>query len=321
MTSKTSSVTPPTSTTTSTATTIRYHGKDSEGQTYGIEVDFHFVKSRDANKYPQCNKNDRICFDEKYPVLNNQVKFKAGPFGVVFKNINCTHESIPNEDLRLNVHCLLNPDGEVDRSWLIKNGSTDAFDTNPGAGDNVGKNVQFTIDHAIKYGVELTDEQIALGVEKTTEKTGLFTIVTSLSYIAPPMITKGGFRGESEPTPNKRFRSTTEDDHFLKGYSLGRVGGGSEAFTKADVVDVTNIENTDFRTIVRTYVDDTTSTDIAVKYMKTREELQASATLPPFREDKDVMEKAKELIEEDEFVPVALPEPLIPMTLNELSDD
>jgi len=33
------------------------------------------------------------------------------------------------------------------------------------------------------------------------------------------------------------------------------------------------------------------------------------------------MEKAKELIEEDEFVPVALPEPLIPMTLNELSDD
>jgi hypothetical protein len=294
MTSKTSSVTPPTSTTTSTATTIRYHGKDINGQAYGIEVDFHFVKSRDAKQYSQCNKNGRICLDEKYPVHNNQVKFKAGPFAVVYTNINCTHESIPKEDLRLKVHCMLNPDGEVGRSWLMKNGSTDAFDINPGEGDNVGKSVQFTIDHAIKYGVELTDEQIALGVEKTTEKTGLFTIVTSLCYVEPPppVITKG-CRGGEEPTRSIMRSGTTRgenlrggsDDDFLKGYNLGRVGGGSEALTKVNLVDTIDIDNTDFKTVIRAYVDDTTSTDIAVKYMKTREELQASTTLPPFREN------------------------------------
>jgi hypothetical protein len=73
------------------------------------------------------------------------------------------------------------------------------------------------------------------------------------------------------------------DDDFLKGYSLGRVGGGSEAFTNVKVVDTIDIENTDFKTIVRMYVDDTTTTDIPVKYMQSREELNASSVLPPFR--------------------------------------
>jgi len=290
MTSKTSSVTPPISTTTSTATTIRYHGKDINGETYGIELDFHFGKSRDAKKYPQCNKNGRICWDEKYPVLNKQIACDAGPFAVFIENINCVHKSIPKEDLKLKVHFMLNPDGKVGRSWLIKNGSADAFDTNPGDGDNVGKNVQFTIDRALEYGADLTPDEIASGVEKTTEKTGLFTIVTSLCYVEPLPITKGLSRGGGEPTRSITRGITRggnlrggSDDDFLNGYSLGRVGGGSEALTKVNLVDTIDIENTDFKTVVRMYVDDTTTTDIAVKYMQTREELQASTTLPPFR--------------------------------------
>lgn len=294
MTSKTSSVTPPISTTTSTTSSIRYHGKDANGETYGIEADFHFVKSRDAKKYPQCDKNGRICMDEKYSVLNKQIACDAGPFAVFFENINCVHQSIPKQDLRLKVHGMLNPDGKVGRSWLMKNGSADAFDTNPGDGDDVGKNVQFTIDRALEYGANLTPDEIASGVEKTTEKTGLFTIVTSLCYVEPPLVTKGvsGFRGGGEPTRSLTRGLTrggnlrggsTEDDNFLNGYSLGRVGGGSEALTKVNLVDTIDIDNTDFNTVVRMYVDDTTTTDIAVKYMQTREELKASSILPPFR--------------------------------------
>lgn len=284
MTSKTSSVTPPISTTTSTTSTIRYHGKDANGEAYGVELDFYVVKSRDATKY-KCDKNGRICMEKKYPVLNNQVACDAGPFAVYVENINCVHKSIPKQDLRLKVHFMLNPDGKVGRSWLMQNGSAGAFDTNPGDGDDAGKNVQFTIDRAIEYGVELTDEQKALGVEKTTEKTGLLTIVTSLCYVEPPPITKGLSRGGGEPTRSLTRGGTRggSDDDFLNGYSLGRVGGGSEALTKVNLVDTIDIENTDFNTVVRMYVDDTTTTDIAVKYMQTREELKASSIPPPFR--------------------------------------
>lgn len=290
MTSKTSSVTLPVSTTASITSSIRYHGKDSNGESYGISADFHFVKSRDAKKYPQCDKNGRICLDEKFAEQNNQIACSAGNFALVMENIDCEHKSIPKQDLRLKVHGLMVPDGKIGRSWLMKNGSRDAFDTNPGDGDDVGTNVQFTIDHAIKYGQELTDEQIASHVEKTTEKTGLFTIVTSLCYVEPTLVTKG-CRGGGEPTRSLTRGSTMRggnlrggsDDDFLKGYSLGRVGGGSEAFTNVKIVDTIDIENTDFKTIVRMYVDDTTTTDIPVKYMQSREELNASTVLPPFR--------------------------------------
>lgn len=260
----------------STETKVTYYDKDTDNNTFGLSFDYSIVKAHDAKKVP--NKDDRICRYDRYPIKNNEYACKAGAFGVVVYNIEYEHGKIEKENLRIKMRFKMNKQtDENGRSWIMKEGSTYAYDQNP------GDEYQFAITKAEKYGVKLSEEQKAMGVEETTEDTGILTIISSLCYVVekkPVAQTRGMTRGG----PTRCLRGSAEDDDdFLNGYSLGRIGSGSKATTNTTTVDVKEINNSDYKTQVRMYVDDSSSTDIVVKFGQTREELQASSVLPPFR--------------------------------------
>lgn len=257
----------------STKTDVSYYSKDSNGNTFGIAYTFMIVNAYNAELVS--DKNERIRKSDPYPVKNGEYACKAGAFGVVIDNIKLNHDKI-EENLRLKVRFLTNKQTDVNgRSWIMEKGYTYAYDQNP------GDEYQFAITKAEKYGVKLSEEQKAMGVEETTEDTGIFTIISSLCYVVeekPVAQTRGMTRGG----PTRCLRGSAEDD-FLNGYSLGRIGSGSKATTNTTTVDVKEITNSDYKTQVRLYVDDSSSTDIVVKFGQTREELKASSVLPPFR--------------------------------------
>jgi len=257
----------------STKTQVKYYDTDSNKNTFGISFKYSIVNAYDAKHVS--DKNERIRTSDPYPVKNGEYACKAGAFGVVIDDIELEHDKIKKENLRLKVRFLMNKQTKVNgRSWIMKEGSMYAYDQNPGDEN------QFAITKAETYGVKLSEEQIAMGVEETTEDTGIFTIVTSLCYVIEekPVAQTRGLRGGT-----RSLRGFEDDDDFLNGYSLGRIGSGSLATTKTTTVDVNDIDNTDYNTKIRMYVDDSTSTDIVVKFGQTREELKASNTLPPFR--------------------------------------
>jgi hypothetical protein len=260
----------------STETQVSYYGKDTNDNTFGISFKFSIVDAYDAKLVS--DKNERIRTSDPYHVKNGEYACKAGAFGVVIYDINLDHDKIKKEDLRIKMRFKMNKQtDENGRSWIMKKGSTYAYDQNP------GDEYQFAITKAEKYGVKLSEEQIAMGVEQTTEDTGIFMIISSLCYVVeekPVAQTRGMTRGG----PTRYLRGSAEDDDdFLNGYSLGRIGNGSKATTNTTTVDVKEITNSDYKTQVRLYVDDSSSTDIVVKFGQTREELKASSVLPPFR--------------------------------------
>jgi hypothetical protein len=258
----------------STKTQVKYYGKDINDNTFGISFKYSIVNAYDAKHVS--DKNERIRTSDPYPVKNGEYACKAGAFGVVIDDIKLEHDKIKKENLRLKVRFLKNKETkENGRSWIMKEGSMYTNDQNPGDEN------QFAITKAETYGVKLSEEQIAMGVEETTEETGIFTIVSSLCYVIeekPVAQTRGITRSIT-----RSLRGFEDDDDFLNGYSLGRIGSGSLATTNSITVDVNDIGNTDHKTKIRMYVDDSTSTDIVVKFGQTREELNASNTLPPFR--------------------------------------
>lgn len=259
----------------STKTKVTYYGEDDDN-TFGLSFDYSIVKAHDAKKVP--NKDDRICRYDRYPIKNNEYACKAGAFGVVVYNIEYEHGKIEKENLRIKMRFKKNTTNENGRSWIMKEGFTYAYDQNP------GDEYQFAITKAEKYGVKLSEEQIAMGVEETTEATGIFTIISSLCYVVEKPVAQT--RGMTRGGPTRCLRGSAEDeddDDFLNGYSLGRIGDGSKATTNTTTVDVKEINNSDYKTQVRMYVDDSSSTDIVVKFGQTREELKASSVLPPFR--------------------------------------
>ena len=262
-----------------TETLVKYYGTDDNGNTFGISFKFSIVQAHDAEQVT--DKNDRICKYDSYPIKNSEYACKAGAFGVVVKDIEYEHDKIKKENLRIKMRFKKNEQtNENGRSWIMKNDSTYAYDQNP------GETYQFAITKAEKYGVKLSEEQIAMGVEKTTEETGIFTIISSLCYVVEEKSVAQTRGGPTRGGPTRCLRGSAEDeddDDFLKGYSLGRIGGGSKATTNTTTVDVNEINNSEYKTQVRMYVDDSSSTDIVVKFGQTREELKASSVLPPFR--------------------------------------
>lgn len=265
---------------TSTKTQVKYYGKDTNNNNFGISFNYSIVKAYDAKQVT--DKNDRICQNDRYPIKNSEYACKAGAFGVVVEDIEYMHDKINEENLKIKMRFKMNKQiNENGPSWIMKKNSTYAYDQNP------GDEYQFAITKAEKYGVKLSEEQIAMGVEETTEDTGIFTIISSLCYVVEEK-SVAQTRGMTRGGPTRCFRGSAEDedkddDNFLNGYSLGRIGGGSKATTNTTTVDVNDINNTDYKTQVRMYVDDSSSTDIVVKFGQTREELKASTTLPPFR--------------------------------------
>jgi hypothetical protein len=282
----------------STTTQINICDKDSDGNEYSIGFSYSIVKADDAKIVK--DKNKRIRTYEPYEAKNGEYAMQAGAFGIVIKNIELKHKE---KNLRLSMRFLQNKKTKVyGKNWIMKPGSTYEYDQNP---DEDGEdNYQFAIAKARKYGEKLSEEDKKLDVEETTEETGIFTIMAKMSYqksepepepeSEPVMrggnvtrgITRGIFRGSNEPTRSIRgFDNKDEKDDvdILKGHSLARIGNGSKATTESITVETYPIHGTNFETKIRLYVDDSSSTDIAVKFGQTREEFKASSTLPPFR--------------------------------------
>jgi hypothetical protein len=287
----------------STTTQINICDKDSDGYNYSIGFSYSLVKADDAKIVK--DKNKRIRKNEPYHAKNGEYAMQAGAFGIVINNIELKHQNEKN--LRLSMRFLPNKKTKVyGRNWTMKPGSTYEYDQNPDE-DDEEDNYQFAIAKARKYGEKLSEEDKQLDVEETTEETGIFTIMAKMSYQKsepepepepePELvmrgmrggnvtrgITRGIFRGSNEPTRSiSGFDDKNKEDDILKGHSLARIGNGSKATTESISVETYPIYGTNFETKIRLYVDDSTTTDIVVKFGQTREEFKASSALPPFR--------------------------------------
>jgi hypothetical protein len=114
------------------------------------------------------------------------------------------------------------------------------FDQNPNA------KYQWVVKEALEKGYKPTEEEKELGMEETTEKTGLFYLTFMVfrkekTYVPnDEVITRGITRGGNTRGGNTRGISNTQEDSVS-----GRFGYGNEAKTSSKVSEYKYVENTE----------------------------------------------------------------------------
>jgi len=119
------------------------------------------------------------------------------------------------------------------------------FDQNPNA------KYQWVVKEALEKGYKPTEEEKELGMEETTEKTGLFYLTFMVfrkekTYVPnDEVITRGITRGGNTRGGNTRGGNTRGISNTQEDSVSGRFGYGNEAKTSSKVSEYKYVENTE----------------------------------------------------------------------------
>ena len=233
---------------------------------HNINFDISFGKAKDS---AYCvSEYDRKCFNDNYNIevyesgeVNTDTYQKGyrvvaneGPISIKISNIKILNRN-ENYDYALGfaldnsepkyksesdtIPYNIERDGTL---WTIPANENvkNYFDQNPNA------KYQWVVKEALEKGYEPTKEEKELGMEETTEKTGLFYLTFMVfrkekTYIPnDEVITRGFTRGGNTRGGNTRGISNTQEESVS-----GRFGYGNEAKTSSKVSEYKYVENTE----------------------------------------------------------------------------